>query len=375
MPETTDYYRMLEVDRGASADEIKRAFRKAALKYHPDRNPGNKEAEHRFKQAAEAYEILSDPEKRRIFDQFGAEGLRGVGAPGGGFGSAEDIFDHFRDVFEGTIFADLFGGRERRRGDPSSRGSSLRCEIEIEFEQVATGTEKAIEIERRELCEDCKGSGARKGTAPGACPVCRGHGEVQQQQGFFFIRTTCPRCRGAGQVITDPCTKCRGSGRNSATRTLSVRVPAGIEDGMQLRIAGEGEPGRNGAARGDLYCMVRVKPHPIFRRHGDDVLLDYPITFTQAALGAELDVPTVEGSVAMKIPRGTQTGEVMRLKGKGFPSLEAGGRGSQLVRIFVEVPKKLSARQEEILRQLQKTEEPRPDAERRGIFDRFKDHF
>jgi molecular chaperone DnaJ len=376
MPEVTDYYRVLEVDRDASPEAIKNAFRKAALKYHPDRNPGNAEAEHKFKQVAEAYEVLSDPEKRRIYDRYGVEGLRGAAAPSGFAGaSAEDIFEHFRDVFEGTVFADLFGGMAAGGRRRAARGANLRCEIEIDFEQVLTGAEKTIEITRREACSECRGSGVRKGSAPVTCSHCRGRGEIQQAQAFFYIRTTCPRCQGAGKVISDPCHGCRGSGRVPARRTLTVRVPPGVEDGMQLRISGEGEPGRDGASRGDLYCLVRVRPHGFFRRHGDDVLLDLPITFTQAALGAEIDVPTVDGSVRMKIPHGSQTGQELRLKGKGFPNLDDGVRGSQIVRIFVEVPKKLTPKQEELLRQFQKTEEHGAEKGRKGLFDKLKDHF
>jgi molecular chaperone DnaJ len=376
MPDVTDYYQILEVQKSASADDIKKAFRKAALKYHPDRNPGNKDAEHKFKQAAEAYEVLSDPDKRRLYDQYGADAVRQTSGVGGfSAASAEDVFEHFRDVFEGTLFGDLFGAGAGRRRGGGARGSNLRCDIEIEFEQVATGADKTLEIERRELCGECGGSGARRGSSPSVCTVCRGRGEVQQAQGFFYVRTTCPRCRGAGKVITDPCSKCQGSGRTTVKRTLQVRVPPGVEDGMQLRVAGEGEPGRDGASRGDLFCVVHVRPHPFFHRRGDTVLLDFPVSFTQAALGAEIEVPTVQGSVKMKIPAGTQTGQEFRVKGKGFPNLEDGSTGPQIVRMFVEVPRKLTARQEELLRQFQETEDSRPRTGKKGVFDKFKDIF
>jgi molecular chaperone DnaJ len=370
MPEVTDYYRILEVERSASPDDIKKAFRKAALKHHPDRNPGNKDAEHKFKQCAEAYEVLSDPDKRRIYDQYGADGLKSAA---GGFSgqSTEDIFEHFRDVFEGTIFADFFGGARRSR---ASRGANLRCEIEVEFEQVLTGAEKTIEIERRETCTECGGSGAKKGTQPATCSLCRGYGEVQQAQGVFYIRTTCPRCRGAGKTIAEYCAECGGGGRVRVKRTLQIKVPAGIDDGMQLRVSGEGEPSKDGGGRGDLYCVVHVKPHAFFRRHDADVLLDLPISFTLAALGGEIEVPTVDGSAKVKIPRGAQTGQELRIKGKGFASLEGGGQGSQIVRIFVEVPKKLSSKQEELLRQFQETEEARSERRHKGLFDKFKDY-
>ncbi|MEQ8766138.1 MAG: molecular chaperone DnaJ [Planctomycetota bacterium] len=372
MANKRDYYEVLGVQKNASSDEIKKAYRKLAMKYHPDRNPGDQEAERKFKESAEAYEVLSNEQKRRSYDQFGHAGVKGQA---GGFSSFEDIFSAFGDIFGGdSIFGEIFGGGRRRRGGVG-KGTSLRCEIDLTYVDAARGVDKTIEIMRREPCETCDGSGAKPGTQPVTCRTCGGRGEVQQQQGFFAIRTTCPSCRGQGQTIETPCTSCRGEGRIPKKREITVHVPAGVEDGTQMRINGEGEPGVGGGPPGDLYCIIRMRPHPFFVRRADDVVCEVPISFSQAALGCEMDVPTLEGKGSLKVPRGTQPGDILRLKGLGFPHLSSYGRGDQLVRINVEVPKKLSERQAELLREFAETEEKRVSSKRKSIFDKVKEYF
>jgi molecular chaperone DnaJ len=293
-----DYYEVLGVPRNAESDAIKRAYRKIALRFHPDKNPGNKEAEERFKEAAEAYEVLSDDQKRAAYDQFG---FAGVGGAGRQFGSMEDIFSAFGDIFGGrggSIFDDLFesfgGGRSRSRGG-RSRGRHLKVDLEVVLEEVRTGTKKTIEVTRDEACTECRGSGAKAGTAPRGCPDCGGRGHVVRSQGFFAMRSTCPRCHGSGEVIDTPCPGCRGSGRVPEQREVTVTIPPGVEHGIQLRLTGEGEAGPRGGVRGDLYCEIHVRPHPLFERRGDDVVLEVPIGFAPAALGTEIEVPTLEG--------------------------------------------------------------------------------
>jgi molecular chaperone DnaJ len=349
-----DYYEVLGVGRDARQEDIKKAYRSAALKHHPDRNPGNKEAEEEFKEAAEAYEVLSDSEKRQLYDRFGHEGLRGHGPS---FTSVEDIFDYFGDVFGGGIFGSLFGqGRRGGRAGPRA-GRSLKIEVELTFKEVYSGIEKEITLKRRERCETCKGTGAKAGTEKADCHVCHGRGEILQSQGFFRIRTTCPNCGGTGKVIKDPCKKCKGSGTVPVTRTITVKIPAGIEDGARLRIAGEGDPGEPGAPNGDLFCFITVKGHKYFIRHGDNIVTELNVSMTQAALGAEFEVPTVDDRTAvLRVPRGTQTGDVLRLAGMGFPNIRGYGRGDHLIRIVVQIPKKLSARQEDLLREFAEIE-------------------
>ncbi len=365
-----DYYQILGVARNASADEIKSAYRKLALKYHPDRNKGDKEAEQKFKEAAEAYEVLRDPEKRQLYDQYGEAGLRG--RPMRGFSTFEDIFEAFGDIFGGGLFDDLFGGRRRA----PRRGASLRCDIEISLEDVATGVEKVIEVARREICDTCHGTGAKPGTQPVTCPYCGGRGEVQRSQGFFTIRQPCPKCEGYGQIIQSPCPACRGAGRRTQQAHITIRIPAGGEDGKRMRVAEQGEPGEPGAPRGDLYCDIHVKPHPLFERRGDDILCELPITFTQAALGATIeDAPTLDGKTTITIPPGTQSGEILKLPGKGLPNLRGAGRGDLLVRVVVEVPKKLTPEQERLLREFAKTEDAHVSERRKTFFQKVKEYF
>ncbi len=372
-----DYYNVLGVDRNSGQDDIKRAYRKLALKYHPDKNQGNKEAEEKFKIAAEAYEVISDPEKRQRYDQYGHEGLRGGDARG--FGNFEDIFDAFGDIFGGGggggggIFEDFFGGGRRQA---EKRGASLRCDVSIDFKDVATGIEKTIEITKRDFCEECRGTGARKGTSPVSCPYCKGKGEIHQRQGFFTIRTTCPKCQGNGKIIETPCGKCSGHGVYPKKSNIKVQVPAGIEDGARLRVTGQGESGANGAHPGDLYCDIHIKPHSIFKRQDYDIICEFPITFTQAALGCEIEVPTVLGKMRkVRIPAGMQSDDIISVKGEGFPHVRGFGVGNLLVHVVVETPTKLTSRQEELLREFAESEHKNVTPKRKSFFQKVKKLF
>ncbi len=368
-----DYYNVLGVKKNAGQEDIKRAYRKMAIKYHPDKNPGDKKAEEMFKGAAEAYEVLSDQEKRRRYDHFGHEGLRGVETRG--FGNYDDIFDAFGDIFGGgSIFEEFFGGRTRARA--GRRGASLRCDIVLDFSEVATRVEKVIEITKKNLCEECGGTGARKGTSPVSCPYCMGKGEVHQKQGFFTLRTTCPRCQGKGKIIETPCHRCRGNGMYPKKSEIKVQIPAGIEDGTRLRVVGQGEPGENGAPPGDLYCDILIRPHPIFKRQDYDVICDFPITFSQAALGSEIDVPTISGKfVKVKVPCGIQNGDILPVKGEGFPHVRGYGKGNLLVHIIVEIPGKLTPRQEQLLREFAELEHKNVTPKRKSFFRTVKELF
>ena len=370
-----DYYNVLGVDRSASPDDIKRAYRKLALKYHPDKNQGNKEAEEKFKVAAEAYEVISDPDKRQRYDQYGHEGLRGGDARG--FGNFEDIFDAFGDIFGGGggggIFEDFFGGGRRQA---EKRGASLRCDVSIDFKDVATGIEKTIEITKRDFCEECRGTGARKGTSPVSCPYCKGKGEIHQRQGFFTIRTTCPKCQGNGKIIETPCGKCSGHGVCPKKSNIKVQVPAGIEDGSRLRVTGQGESGANGAHPGDLYCDIHIQPHSIFKRQNYDIICEFPITFTQAALGCEIEVPTILGKMRkVRIPAGMQSDDIISVKGEGFPHVRGFGVGNLLVHVVVETPTKLTSRQEELLREFAESEHKNVTPKRKSFFKKVKKLF
>lgn len=342
-----DYYEVLGVGKNASETEIKKAYRKLAQKYHPDRNPDDEDALEKFREAKEAAEVLSDSQKRAAYDQFGHAGVDGSaggfgGGGGGGFGGAD-----FSDIF-GDMFGDIFGGG-RRRG----RGADLRYNLEISLEDAVQGTETEIRIPTLVECETCKGSGAKPGSTPKTCGTCRGIGQVRMQQGFFSIQQTCPTCQGSGQQIDDPCGQCRGSGRTEQEKTLSVKVPAGVDTGDRIRLSGEGEPGENGAPAGDLYVEVRVKPHPIFERDGANLICDVPLDIATAALGGEVDVPTLDGRVKLKIPAGTQSERVFRLRGKGVKPVRGGAKGDVLCRARVETPVNLTNRQKEILEELQ----------------------
>jgi len=374
-----DYYEVLGVPKNADAAAIKSAYRKIALKYHPDKNPG-KEAEDRFKEAAEAYEVLSDPKKRQAYDQFGHAGVGGGGGPQ--FSSVEDIFSAFGDIFGGrggSVFEELFGafggGGGRARGSRRSRGAHLQVDLEITLEDVLNGVKKTIEIQRNERCGECTGTGAAAGTRPSSCPQCNGRGFVVQQQGFFAMRTTCGRCRGTGEIIEKPCAKCRGTGSVPQAREVTVTIPAGVEDGMQLRLSGEGEAGPRGGARGDLYVEIHVRRHELFRRASEDVLLEVPIGYAQAALGTEIEVPTLKGKSKLTIPRGTQPGATLRMRGLGLPRLDGYGVGNQLIRIVVEVPTRPDEEHEQLLRRLAELEDQSVGGRRKSFWDKVKEIF
>jgi molecular chaperone DnaJ len=364
-----DFYEVLSVQKDASPDDIKKAFRKLAKELHPDKNPGDKTAEEKFKEVAEAYEVLSDQEKRQRYDQFGHEGLRGM--PTHGFQNFEEIFESFGDIFGGGIFEGLFGGGRGGRRGPR-RGASLKVELVLEFTEAALGTKKTIELRKQERCDECQGSGAKPGSSPRACDLCGGRGEVIQSSGFFQVRTTCPKCGGQGSFVEDPCGACKGRGRVPRKREIEVQIPAGVDEGTRVRIQGEGEPGDPGAPAGDLFCYITVKPHPFFERHGNDVLLEVPIAFSQAALGATIEVPTLEGKKTLELKPGTQSGEVLKLRALGIKDPHGYGRGDQLVRVNVEVPKKLTKRQDELLREFAKTEETNVSPQRKSFFEKLK---
>jgi molecular chaperone DnaJ len=365
MPEEEDYYVVLGVSRDANAEAIRTAYRKCAKQYHPDQNPGDKAAEERFKKCAEAYEVLSDPEKRARYDQFGKAGLRGAGVHDWAHTDVQDIFSMFGDVFS---FGDLFGGFAGRGGP--ARGASLRVILGITLEEVLRGASKTVRISRRELCEKCRGSGSTSGRRD-KCSTCGGHGRVEQGGGFFRIVTDCPRCRGAGSFVRDPCPECSGRRFISRQRTIEVQVPPGIEDGQRIRYGGQGDAGEPGAPAGDLYAEVQIEAHPFFERHGRDLLCQLPIAFTEAALGAEVDAPTLEGKEKLKIARGTQGGDLYRLRGKGLPEIGGYGRGDILVQVIVEIPKKLTHHQEELLAEFAKTDRKGVLPQREGFLEKL----
>lgn len=342
-----DYYETLNVARNASEAEIKQAYRRLAMKYHPDRNPGDKVAEESFKEAKEAYEVLADSRKRVAYDQFGHAGVDGT-AGGGGYGGAADLGDIF-----GGVFRDIFGGMRGGGGGGGGqyRGADLRYTLDLALEEAVFGSTAKIRIPALVSCASCAGTGAKPGTKPTTCPTCRGVGQVRMQQGFFSIQQTCPRCQGRGTIIPEPCETCRGSGRVEEQKTLSVKVPAGVDNGDRIRLAGEGEQGEQGGPPGDLYVQIRVKPHPIFTREDNDLYCEVPISFATAALGGDLEVPTLDGRVSLKIPAETQTNKVFRVRGKGVKPVRGGPTGDLLCRVNVETPVNLTKEQKELLQQ------------------------
>lgn len=353
MAEKRDYYEVLGVSKSATDSELKSAYRKLALQYHPDRNPGDKSAEDKFKEAAEAYEVLRDTQKRQMYDQFGHQGLEGSGFSG--FGGFEDIFSSFGDIFE-----DFFGFGTRRGGRGRSRvqkGADLRYDLSISFMDAAFGIETTIDLEKHEICSNCEGTGAESGSHPETCPQCRGVGQVGRSQGFFTIRTTCPQCRGTGQVISNPCGVCRGGGQVLTSKKVSVRIPAGVDNNSRLRLSGEGQPGALGGPPGDLYVFLHVKPHEFFKRDETDVICQIPISFIQAVLGGKVTVPTLNGEKELEIPKGTQFGDVFRFHGEGIPSLRNGHRGDQIIQVTIKTPTNINKKQESLLKEFAKIEE------------------
>ena len=375
MAEKRDYYEVLGVDKNASEDEIKRAYKKLARKYHPDMNPGDKEAEEKFKEINEANEVLSDPEKKASYDQFGFAGTDpnyGAGQ-GGGFGGGFDFGD-LGDIF-GSFFGGGFGGVRANPNAPT-RGESLRTSVNISFEEAAFGCEKEVSIDRVEQCPDCRGSGCAKGTTAEVCPDCRGSGVIQQRRqtplGYMSTSAPCQRCGGRGKIIHQPCPTCGGKSMVRRRKTIKVTIPAGIDNGQTISLRGQGNAGRNGGPAGDLLIVVSVRPHEIFRREGTSVLCEAPITFTQAALGAELEIPTIDGKVKYTIPEGTQSGTTFRLKGKGIPGLNGRGRGDQYVTVNIETPRNLNREQKEALRKFSELLGEKNYEEHKGFFGKFK---
>jgi molecular chaperone DnaJ len=367
-----DYYEVLGIQRGASEQEIKSAYRKLALQYHPDRNPNNPDAEEKFKECSEAYAVLADAEKRSMYDRFGHAG---VGGGGSAAGFDPTVFQDFSDIFgEFFGFGDLFGGGRGGRRTRVQRGADLREDITIEFEEAVFGTEKTISYRRHEVCEMCKGSGSAGGKAPASCRTCGGRGQVRYQQGFFSIARTCPQCQGAGTVISDPCTKCKGEGRVAQQKTVEAKIPAGVEDETRIRFTGLGEAGANKGPAGDLYLVLHVKSHPFFERQGNDLHCVVPVSFSQVALGAEIKVPLLEGEHMLKVPEGTQSGQVLRIKNKGVPVLNGHGKGDVFVEVRVQTPTKLNKRQRELLEELQGTA-PVENKPERSILGKMKDMF
>jgi molecular chaperone DnaJ len=386
-----DYYATLGVAREASPEEIKKAYRKKALEFHPDRNPNNPKAEAQFKLVSEAYEVLSDESRRRLYDQYGEDGLRGAGMGGaggfpggGGFSSMEEALRTFMGAFGGrgggggeSIFDSFFGGGGGFEEESSARkGTSKKATVTISFEEAARGTEKELAITNYVACEPCQGSGAKSRNAIKMCTTCQGKGQVYQSRGFFSMSSTCPHCGGAGQVITDPCKSCGGAGRTKEKQRIKVRIPAGVDNGMRLKMSGYGDAGEAGGPSGDLYVYIQVEAHEAFTREGDDVYLEIPLSFPEAALGCKKEVPTPLGeSARIQIPEGTQTGKLFRVSGKGFPNVHGQGHGDLLVRISVETPVKLSEKQKELLRSFEQLEVPQNHPRKKGFLDKLKVFF
>lgn len=376
-----DYYELLGVDKNASDEDLKKAYRKKAVQFHPDKNPGNKEAEEMFKKVSEAYEVLKDPQKRAAYDRYGhAAFQQGGGAgPRGGGGGFHDPFDIFRDVFGGGrggggggIFEEMFGGGG---GGGDRDGADLRYDLEITLEEAAKGLEKEISFRKAVTCERCHGNGAEPGSKRVTCPTCKGHGQIRRSGGIITFTQTCPTCGGAGQRIEKPCSACRGEGRTPKTTKLNVRIPAGVETGSRLRSSGNGEAGLPGGQPGDLYIVINVREHELFERHGNDLFCEIPIKFTLATLGGSIEVPTLTGKASLKIPAGTQSGTTFRLKGKGMPSLRGGSTGDQLVRVHVEVPQSLSSEQRKILEEFARVSGDAEEPMAKSFFEKAKKFF
>jgi molecular chaperone DnaJ len=362
-----DFYEVLGVSKDADDEAIKKAYRKLALQYHPDRNGGDPEAEALFKEAAEAYDVLRDSEKRQRYDRYGHAGLQGMNVPH--FNDAQSVFDVF-----GDLFGDLFGGGGRRGHGPRG-GHDLEVSLEIDLIEAARGVNRNITIPRQELCTECSGSGSRRGTQPVPCRRCNGHGVVLMNQGFFRIQQTCNGCGGRGTIITDPCPTCQGRRHVVARRSLDVGIPPGVDTGTRIRLSGEGEAGEPGGPRGDLYCLIHVRDHALFHRDGPNLICQVPITFSQAALGGDIEVPTLDGKINHALKRGVQAGEVVRINGQGMPSLRGGRRGDLLVQLIVETPKHLTKRQEELFRELAELDQKHVSPQRKSFLEKLRDFF
>ncbi len=383
---SVDYYTLLELEKGASQEDIKKAYRKQALKYHPDRNPGDAEAEAKFKQISEAYEVLSDEKKRKMYDQYGADALRGAGMgghPGGaaGFSSMEEALRTFMGAFGGggggdTVFESFFGGGGGRRGGPTQRqGASKRVNMSISFLEAALGVDKELVVTNYVTCNECHGSGSKSKDGVQRCRRCAGAGQVLEQRGFFSMSAICPDCQGEGQVVTNPCGHCQGQGVVKEKQHVKVHIPAGVDSGMRLKMSGYGDAGPGGGPKGDLYVFVTVEPHSVFERVGNDVLIELPISFTEAALGCKKEVPGIRHSCRITIPEGTQTGKTLRVKEEGFPSVHGRGMGDLLVKVLVETPTSLSTRQKELLQELATLESPKNQPTQAGFLKKLKDMF
>jgi len=370
-----DYYETLSVSRDADAAAIKSAYRKLAKEYHPDRNPGDEKAEHRFKEVSEAYEALKDPQKRAAYDQFGHAAFEGGGGPGGQHGFSGDFSSSMSDIFD-DLFGEFMGGRGRGPRTMRERGNDLRYNLEISLRQAYDGKSAQIRVPSSITCETCSGAGTKPGTSPTACRTCGGGGKVRASQGFFTIERTCPACQGAGEMIDDPCADCRGSGRITKERTLSVTIPSGVEDGTRIRLANEGEAGLRGGPSGDLYIFLSIAPHEFFQRDGADIFCLVPIAMTTAALGGRIEVPTVEGGRSrVKIPEGSQTGKQFRLKGKGMPVMRSKTTGDMYIQVEVETPKNLTRKQKDILKDFDKASSDSTNPDSSGFFSRMKEFF
>ncbi|MCC9599843.1 molecular chaperone DnaJ [Stieleria sp. JC731] len=372
MSNKRDYYEVLAVERSATKVQIDRAYRKLAIKYHPDSSKAE-DAVERFKEASEAYEVLSDADKRSRYDRYGHSGVEGASSQ---FNDVEDIFEAFGEMFGGGgMFGDLFGGRSGGRSRRARRGADIRCDVTLTLEEAAKGVSKEITFRRHVGCGTCDGSGAAPGSQPEVCSTCGGRGQVVQSAGILRVQTACPHCGGAGQKISQPCTDCRGSGLQTEKAELTVEIPAGVDDGMRVRVQGEGEASSNGGPPGDCYCFITVKPHELFRRDGSNLILQLPISYSQAALGAELEVPTLDGPEVLRIDAGTQNGEVFTLGGKGVVDPRGGRAGDLLVQVFIEVPKKLSGEQEELLRKLAELDHESVLPHRKTFLEKVADLF
>lgn len=373
MTDKRDFYEVLGIERNAAQADIKKAYRKLAMKFHPDQNQGDAGAEAKFKEAAEAYDVLGDEQKRAQYDQFGHQAFaQGGGFQGARFHNMEDIFSAFGDIFGGGL-GDIFGQRRGggRRGPRAGR--DLRIVLDLTLEEIATGVERTVALKRYESCETCEGSGGEDGVQKVTCSTCAGRGQVQRNQGFFTMATPCPTCRGAGQMIEKPCKSCQGNGKIQEKNEIELRIPAGIEEGVQLRVTGEGDVGEKGAPRGDLYCVIREKQHKIFQRSGPDLMTEIPCSFGTLALGEKVEIPTLAGKIEMSIPSGTQTGKVLRLRGQGIPMMDSSGKGDLLVRVFVEIPNKLTDRQKELIQEFSEIEQE--NSGNKSFFEKIANYF